>query len=155
MKGFTLIELLVVVLMIGALTAIALPQYEKAVEKARATEGLIMAKAVRDAIERHFVEFPDVAVTSPSQIADVKIPKNTYMGAVDYYIGKHFFGSISNNAISVIRVEGNGLSDKISNASGGRHRYAITYTYNPSTSSWSVTKECTTADASICSLFDL
>ena len=54
-KGFTLIELLVVVLIIGILSSIALPQYTKAVEKARMSEALTMIGSLKTGIDAYVI----------------------------------------------------------------------------------------------------
>lgn len=53
--GFTLIELLVVVMIIGVLSAIALPQYKRTVERSRAAEAFVLGRHLAQAEELYYL----------------------------------------------------------------------------------------------------
>ncbi len=50
--GFTLVEMLAVVIIVGILTAVAVPQYRRGIQKAQATEAMHMLRIIYDSSER-------------------------------------------------------------------------------------------------------
>ena len=75
-KGFTLIELLVVVLIISILAAIAVPQYQKAVKKSRATEAIMNLKTIMNA--QQIFHLANATYTPNVEDLDIQINSDNY-----------------------------------------------------------------------------
>ena len=84
-SGFTLMELLGVVLIIAILTSIALPQYRRSLERAKAMEGIMTLKSVADAAKRYKAATSE-APTGFNQL-DVQFDTADYYFGTGTYIG--------------------------------------------------------------------
>ena len=79
-KGFTLLELLTVVIIIAILAAIAIPQFFRAAERARASEGVHILGIIRSAQLRYYAEHG--AFTTSLDDLDVEIPSRKYFSII-------------------------------------------------------------------------
>ena len=73
-KGYSLVELMIVVVVIGILTAIAIPSYEGYSARATVTEGLI----ILDQMKPKVVDYYNQNASLPPGLSDLNLNSGTY-----------------------------------------------------------------------------
>ena len=149
-KAFTLIELLVVVLIIGTLSAIALPQYQRAVLRSRFTEIEINLRALYQAEQRYYLANGSYA-TNLSNL-DIEIPTCKCLSGVcetcEYIAteGRHVVGTMSSAGKVPFSIV---LDEDYSNCTGVV-RKGVLYGHESQGVSESLAKALGFADAHTC-----
>ncbi len=119
-KAFTLIELLVVVLIIGILAAIALPQYQLAVTKARASEAISQLGTIYYSLERcrltngTYPAIPEGDMRDGlNQVLDIEIPPVKKGWRLNYIPGAYIGYILPNNIYIIMEWRHLGVGKKV------------------------------------------
>ena len=147
-KGFTLLEMLVVVLIIGILAGIALPQYNRAVEKTRLAEALLTASSLQRAIDVYtLTDYPSSRVNflndDPDATLDIDITEN--LGCDGHGCGTKDFNyyAYCDNSSCFIEVARN-LDGNVEGLWTAWLAYKVIYQKNKGENTW--TKYCDYTD---------
>ncbi len=106
MKGFSLIELLTVVIIVGILAAVAMPQYQKAIEKSRVTEALSLGRSIVDSQNRALEGFIGVAELNSREWLDIQLPGGSWSTDTTFNT-KNFSYTLQTDGVFISRSGGN------------------------------------------------
>ena len=109
-RGFTLLELLMVVIIIAILASIALPQYIRATEKARAAEALQILGAIRTSQSRYKAQSSTSVYASSIVDIDFESPTMRYWDTESFSATRTMYlragGTYDNKALGLFYDNG-------------------------------------------------
>ena len=124
-KAFTLVELLIVIIIIGILATLAIPQYQRMVNRARWSEAMSLADAIKTAENLYYVEnnaFRTGASANLGDLSTLDLPVAT---------ARQFRFSLRNpDMIYAYHSSQNAADDIALTASAGENYFVVNLTSN-------------------------
>jgi len=93
-KGFTLVELMVVIVIVGILSAIAIPNFFSATDKAKATEAKTQISAILKQGQAYYTEDPNILAATMNASALTSAFKSPADGATKFNYAATFASNV-------------------------------------------------------------
>lgn len=115
--GFTLIELMIGVAIVGVLAAIAVPLYRNYTQRAKVSEGLVLAQPLKQAVGMYYSihgDLPNVDGNNWNNVlAALGMPSGAAGAASGRYVKRIWWHNTRNEGAIYIRYAGGALDDKL------------------------------------------